>query len=119
MVNDVNVEKENFIYRLMSKYLAYLVFFFSFRQGQYWYANAKNTERLRAPAGVSKIPPTKGWEYWNSTSWVADPTMECGPPKPACKAVNVEISGKYYIGVSIIHYNGCFGPHCISRENSR
>ena len=95
--NDVNVEKENFMYRSMSKYLSYLVIFFSFRQGQYWYANAKNTERLRAPAGVSKIPPTKGWEYWNSTSWVEDPTMECGPPKPACKAVNVEILGEYYI----------------------
>ena len=108
--NDVNVEKENFMYRSMSKYLSYLVIFFSFRQGQYWYASAKNIERLRAPAGVNKFPPSKGWEYWNDTNgWMADPTMKCGPPKPACKAVNVEISGKYFIGVSIIYYNGVLG----------
>ena len=85
----------------MSTYLLCLDFF-TLRQGHFWYGNYKNIERLRAPAGVSMFPPTKGWEYWTTANvWVADPTMECGPPKPACKAVNVEILGEHHIGVSI------------------
>jgi len=74
--------------------------YYIYRYGQYWYAQNKigsDAGVLRAPAGSGQFPPVKGWEYkTGSMRWVADPTLECGPSLPSCKAVNVELSGKAY-----------------------
>ena len=73
-----------------------------FRYGQYWYGNDKigsTAGELRAPAGSGRYPPVKGWEHWNNGGYAAEPTLECGPPLPSCKAVNVEISGKYLYAI--------------------
>ena len=69
-----------------------------FRYGQYWYVNDRigvSGGLMRAPAGTGMFPPVKGWEYSDGKGWVADLTLECGPPLPSCKAVNVELSGRY------------------------
>ena len=69
-----------------------------FRYGQNWYVNDRigsSGGKIRAPAGIGKFPPVKGWEYWDGKGWVEEPTLECGPPLPSCKAVNVELSGRY------------------------
>ena len=69
-----------------------------FRYGQYWYGYDQiesDAGELRAPAGSGQFPPMKGWEYKTGGRWVADPTLECGPPLPSCKAVNVELSGTH------------------------
>jgi len=73
--------------------------YFIFRYGQYWYIHDKIGSGggvLRVQAGSGKVPPSKGWEYKTGARWVSDPTLECGPPLPSCKAVNVELSGKAF-----------------------
>merc|ERR1712037_552729 len=64
------------------------------------------------------FPPVKGWEYKTGGKWVEDPTLECGPPLPSCKAVNVELSGKAYeyFGMSAGQYVAAEGKWRRGRE---